>query len=179
MYHGKVMPNRGIEMLICLVSINPNVAAIILGDGEEIYVRKLKQLAKEICVAERVCFYGAIPQNELWKYVGAADVGMILAPAVSKNHLYSLPNKFFENIQSETPIICPAYPAMRQITEYYRNGMTCDPYSPSEINNCIDLLRTKPELYQCYKKNTREAKKDLCWEREKNRLRQAYKKLIG
>jgi len=179
MYHGRVMPDRGIEMLIRLVSVNPNVAAIIFGNGEAQFVRKLQQKVQELSVDGRIYFHEEVPQKELWKYVGAADVGMILAPAITRNHLYSLPNKFFENIQSETPIVCPSYPEMERIIKHYRNGLTCDPTDLAAVNHCIEQFRTDSELYQNCKRNTVRAKEELCWEKEKITLKEAYEKLLG
>ena len=179
MYHGGVMPDRGIERLIYLVSINPELAAIILGDGEEPYIKSLKKRVQKLLVSDRICFYRAVPQTELWKYVGAADLGMILASSIKRNYLYSLPNKFFENIQSETPVVCPNYPAMKQIIKHFGNGVVCNPIKLSEINHCVEQLRTNPKLYQKYKTNTKIAKEILCWENEKKILKKAYAELLG
>lgn len=179
MYHGGVIPDRGIEMLIQLVSKNTRIAAVILGNGEERFVNFLKDKVRQLSVDDRICFHEAVPQKELWKYAGAVDVGMILAPAVNRNHLYSLPNKFFENIQSETPVICPAYPLMSQMIEKYGNGLTCDPRDSLDIDSCIERLRTNPELYQICKKNAKKAKEELCWKREKEGLKDAYEGLLN
>ena len=179
MYHGGVMPDRGIERLIYLVSINPELAAVVLGNGEESYIKNLKKWAQQLLVSDRVCFCKAVPQTELWKYVGAVDLGMILASSINKNYLYSLPHKFFENIQSETPVICPDYPAMRQIIEHYGNGVTCNPMKFTEINHWVEQLRTDSKFYQKYKTNTKKAKEILCWENEKNALKKAYIGLLG
>lgn len=178
MYHGGVMPGRGIEMLIQIVFRNTNVAAIILGNGDNLYVKSLKEKVKELSLENRICFHEAVPQKELWKYVGAVDVGMILAPAISRNHLYSLPNKLFENIQSETPVICPAYPAMKKIVEQYGSGLYCDPTEISELNHCIERLRTNQKLYKRCKENAKIAKDFLCWEREKEKVKDAYEGVI-
>ena len=170
MYHGGVMSGRGIETLLELVSKNSNVCAVILGNGEEKYQKSLRMLADNLGITERVVFLPAVPIEKLWKYAGAADVGMILAPAVVKNHLYSLPNKFFENIQSETPVICPEYPAMKPIVDRYQIGLTCDPTNIESINSCVERLRTDKTFYQKCVENTRKAKQELCWEKEKKVL---------
>ena len=98
MYHGAVVPGRDIERLIELVSINKHIKAVILGNVGDSYKTYLEDRIGEYSVSDRVVFHPAVPLEDLWKYVGAADVGMILARATCKNHLFSLPNKFFENI---------------------------------------------------------------------------------
>ena len=43
MYHGLLTINRGIEKLIQLTSINPNILSVILGNGDEGYIKELKE----------------------------------------------------------------------------------------------------------------------------------------
>lgn len=178
MYHGGVMKGRGVEMLLQEVQHNPQVCAVILGNGQQDYMEQLKAMAQSLGVTDRVLFHPAVPLEELWKYAGAADVGMILAPAIVANHLYSLPNKFFENIQSETPVICPSYPAMKPIVEQYGIGLTCDPTDLEEIDRCVEKMRTDRAFYGQCKENLKKAKKDLCWEREKTILQEAYRRAM-
>ena len=178
MYHGAVTSGRGIESLIELLKMNGNIAGVILGDGEESYIERLRSKAEEDGLGARLLFYPAVKNQDLWRIVGAVDAGLILAPAISENHLYSLPNKFFENIQSETPVICPFYPAMRELVDRYGVGLTCNPEDIEEINECVERLRTDKELYGRIKKNLQEAKGQLCWEKEKGVLRKAYQEVL-
>ena len=179
MYHGGVIQGRGVEMLLQEVQRNPAVCAVVLGNGEQDYLNALKARAEALDVADRVLFHPAVPLEELWKYVGAADVGMILAPAIVANHLYSLPNKFFENIQSETPVICPCYPAMKPIVDQYGIGLTCDPASLEDIDRCVEIMRTDKTFYAQCKENLKKAKEDLCWEKEKSVLTEAYRNVMA
>ena len=178
MYHGGLMKDRGIETLIKIVSANPEICAVVLGNGAAEYQKELQDLTLEFHVMDRVFFHSAVPLEKLWEYVGAADVGMILAPATCKNHYYSLPNKFFENIQSETPVICPDYPAMSPIVSQYHIGLTCDPTDLESVNQCVEKMRTDKGFYQKCKENLKIAKKELCWENEKQQLMAAYQEIL-
>lgn len=179
MYHGAVMPGRCIESIIDLLKINLRIGAVILGDGSLEYKKKLQNYADQEKVGDRLIYHAAVANSELWKYVGAVDVGLILATASSPNMLYSLPNKFFENIQSETPVICPFYPAMKELVDRYGIGMTCDPEDIDSIHECVEKLRTDHQFYHLCKQNVRKAKRELCWEKEKNNLATAYKLYVG
>ena len=178
MYHGGITRGRGIEMLLQVTRENPYVCSVVLGNCGDNYLDELKELAEKLNVADRVLFHPAVPIDVLWKYVGAADVGMILAPATVKNHLYSLPNKFFENIQSETPVICPEYPAMKPIVDQYQFGLTCDPTDLSQVNACVEKMRTDKAFYAQCKENLKKAKEELCWEKEKTVLLEAYREAL-
>lgn len=174
MYHGAVTSGRGIEKLLEVVHCMAGVNAVILGNGTERYLNSLKKLAEEYGIAERVLFHPAVPIGELWKYVGAADIGMVTIPAVVKSYYYMLPNKFFENIQSQTPIIGSDFPEIRRLVQQYGLGLVCDPESTEEICSCVNKMIADKAFYEECKKNTRISKEELCWEKEKQTLKDAY-----
>ena len=178
MYHGCIVQNRGIETLIRVVAFNPSICAVILGNGSEGYIAGLKQMCRHLKVESRILFHQAVDIKDLWKYVGAVNVGWIVGEASSKSYYYSLPNKFFENIQSETPIICSDFPVMKPIIDKYQIGLTCNPNDINEINKCVELMRTDKEFYARCKANLKVAKCELCWENEKKILISAYRKLL-
>ena len=178
MYHGIVIPERGIETLIETLAINPHLYLVVLGNGAEEYLKKLKKLAEACNVSEKILFHDAVPYDELWKYVGAADLGMILVKAAWKSYYYMLPNKFFENVQACTPVICSDFPVIKALVDKYRVGLTCNPEKAEEINDCIEKLRLNSFFYQECKQNMKSAKYELCWEKEKLILKEAYGKIL-
>ncbi len=178
MYHGGVIPGRGVETLLEVVAKADFTCAFILGNGHEPYVQSLKSKAEALGVSDRVAFHSAVSIDELWKYVGAVDIGMVTIPAVAMSYYYMLPNKFFENIQSETPVICSNYPAIEPIVKEYNIGLTCDPTDIDAIIACIKKMNEDKSLYQTFKDNLKQAKQHLCWENEKLILINAYKELV-
>lgn len=179
MYHGGILRQRGIEVLIRVVAINPHVCAVILGNGDASYMSTLQSLAQKLGVEKRILFHPAVPISELWKYVGAVDVSVMMIRASAKSYYYALPNKFFESIQALTPIIASDFPEMKKIIEKYEIGLTCDPDDVNAINACVERMRTDKMFYNQCKENLKKAKEDLCWEKEKFILMEAYKKIIG
>lgn len=179
MYHGALLRDRGIESIIKLLTINKEVNAIILGDPHEpSYLESLKVMACNCDVADRIYFHNAVPLSDLYKYVGSADVGMIVHENLSQNHYYSLPNKLFENIQSLTPIIGPFFPEIKKIIETYEIGLTMDPSDIESINNSVEKMRCDKDFYKSCKEHLAFAKEELCWEREKEKIKEAYKLIL-
>lgn len=178
MFHGGLFETRGIENFLKAISITPKSVAIILGNGTPEYLKKINALIQELKIEKRVLLHKAVPINELYKYVAAADVGIFTPLPVSINHKYTLPNKFFENIQALNPIICSDFPEIGGITKAYNIGLTCDPENISSISNAITEMRTNHELYNTYKKNLLKAKADLSWEKERNKLINIYSTLL-
>ncbi len=179
MYHGGVVPNRGIENFLRALVDAPDVAAIVLGDGSSTYLDELKLLAKANGVGNRVLFHPAVPVDQLRHYVASADVGVMPIRAVSQNNLLSLPNKLFENIQALTPVIGSAYPELTRIIDGYRIGLTVDPESPQAIAAALRRIADDQQLYEQFKRNLRVAKDELCWEREQVVLKDRYADLLG
>ena len=179
MYHGGVSRGRGIETLLEVVKQSENTCLLILGNGEKNFMERLEQLSKSLGVSERVLFLPAVQMEQLWQYVGAADIGMVTIPAVAKSYYYMLPNKFFENIQAETPVICSDFPAISPIVKKYNIGLTCDPTDVGSICACISKLQTDKEFYMALKSNIKKAKEDLCWEKEKQVLFNAFNHFIS
>lgn len=178
MYHGGLMPDRGIEILIDTLTLNPKIYLFLLGDGREDYIAGLVKYAEKKGVDQRVSIHQAVSYDELWKYVGAADAGMIMIRDAWKSYYYMLPNKLFENIQSETPVVCSNFPVITKLVEEYQIGLTCDPKKPEEIHRCIMRLWSDKEFYGDCKGNLKTAKEELCWENEKTRLKDAYRRIL-
>jgi glycosyltransferase involved in cell wall biosynthesis len=176
MYHGYVTPKRNIETLIDAVSRNKHIAGIILGDvSPEGYMEQLKKRARDLGISNRIYFHPVVPIEELYRYVGAADVGTVFLSANYRNEYLALPNKFFENIQSMTPVITFEFPEMKKIIQQYGIGMAVAIDNEEEIDAAIEKMRTDKEFYNQCKKNLEAAKRELCWENEKQILINAFK----
>ncbi len=177
MYHGTLTTGRGIEALIRLTSINKHVCGVILGNGDEKYIERLHNMAAELNVEKRILFHPAVPITELWKYVGAVDLSLMMIQGYAKSYFYSLPNKFFESIQALTPVVASFFPEMKRLIDQYEIGLTCDPEDLDAINSCVERMRTDTGFYMRCKHNLGKAKQDLCWEKEKQVLIDAFKSI--
>ena len=177
MYHGVLMNGRGIETLLRLTAENPEICAFILGNGQPSYVETLHRLAAELGVEDRVLFHPAVKIQELWRFVGAADLSLMMIEGKAKSYYYALPNKLFESIHSLTPIVASDFPEMKRIIDHYGIGLTCDPEDLDAINACVERMRTDRDFYARCKENIGPAKEELCWEHEKQVLIRAFKEI--
>lgn len=180
MYHGFITTNRGVEQLIEVISKTENTIGIILGDGPKEYIQKMKKLTSHLKINNRVLFLPPVQLNQLVDYIGASDCGIIALQIIYKSYYHALPNKFFENIQSLTPIICNDTPAMADIIKHYNIGLTIDPPGSVEATvKAVNQLSTDKELFNKFKSNLIQAKNELCWENEKKKLRDAYLEILN
>ena len=175
MYHGAVVRGRGVEQVLEATALVPQASCVVLGDASPSYLDELRALAERLGIGRRVAFRPAVPREGLEVYVAAADVGMVTCQAVTRSYYLMLPNKFFENVQAETPIVASDFPETSRLVERYGIGLTCDPSDVSLIASCIERLLTNGALYSECKMNLKTVKKELCWEKERAVLDDAYR----
>ncbi len=178
MYHGAITNGRGIENIIKSIKNTSGVKCVILGFGENNYISNLKNMILDLGLQTKVFFHEAVPSDELWKFVGAVDTGLVMIENSCLSYYYSLPNKFFQNIQAHTPIIGSNFPEMERLVDKYKIGMVCKPEDPESLASAIVELKSDQNAYSNYKKNLILAARDLCWESEKEILKQAYSEVL-
>lgn len=178
-YHGYLIPYRGIEEIFSAMSINKAIYLVIIGDTQDShYQEKLDKMMEELNIKKRVLRYSAMPIDELKNYVAAADCGLVMNNADNPNYIYALPNKLFENIQAENPIICSDLIEIRRIVDKYNVGMLVPYGKPEEIVKAFKEIANNNKMYETFKTNVKIAKKDLCWEKEQKILKKAFYKYI-
>ena len=177
-YHGIINKMRSIEILLELLSINTNLSLVLIGSIQDNYKQELINYARGRGVIDRILFHEAVPIYELGNYINAADLGIFVFKVFYKNLYYSLPNKFFEIIQSEKPLICSNFPELRKIVSEYDIGLLADSDNVDNINLLVEKIRTNTILYNKLTNNVIAAKKVYCWENEKFKLKDAFEKIV-
>ena len=64
-----------------------------------------ERLAKDLNVSERVHFCGVVPYRELHQWTCSADIGIVFIEPISFSYKLALPNKLFEYLYCEKPVI--------------------------------------------------------------------------
>ena len=168
LYQGVLNPGRGIKPMIKALHLLENVDLIIIGYGKVEVA--LQQFVKDELLESRVHFLGRIPHEELPNYTKLATIGMVLEEPLGLSFEYSLPNKLFDYIHAELPIICGNLPEIKNIVETHKVGVVVENYEPKSIAKEIQNLLENKELYQQIKLNQQKAKNEFCWEKEQQIL---------
>lgn len=180
MFHGNHGFGSGLEYLIDALARFPDLGLVLLGKKTDAkYYADLVEQAARLGVSDRVLALDAAPFAELRNYVGAVDLEMMVGKPPVKSYYFALPNKMFEAIQGETPIITSDRPEMSRIVREYGVGLICEPGNVDDLCRCIEKMRTDKAFYAQCKENLLRAKDELCWEREKNVLKDAFVRCIG
>lgn len=174
LYQGVMQKGRGLFQLIeSMEYLSDKYQLLMVGDGP--LKQELESVAMEKCL--NVHFTGLIPLDDLSSYTKLADLGIILFENESKNNFYASPNKLFEYIHANVPILAPDYPFIRQIITKYEIGALIDEITPKNVAYSISSIFENQGKYNSMKYNTHLAKKDLNWEIEMEKLVDLYENI--
>lgn len=173
LYQGVLNPGRGIKPMIKALHLLENVDLIIIGYGK--VEAELQRFVKTELLESRVHFLGRIPHDELPNYTKMATIGMVLEEPLGLSFEYALPNKLFDYIHAELPIISGPLTEISKVVKGYKVGVEITDYAPVTIANSVRNLIEDSVLYREIKENQQKAKKDFCWEIEQQLLAKYFK----
>ena len=171
LYHGQVLPDRGLEALIDSVPHwrEPHQLTI-RGDGSASYLKRLKHQAAASNGAVSVTFEPAVKPDKVMSIAAAtADVGVHFTPLGTAQRHFSLPNKLFEYIGAGLAVAVSPGVDLKRIVEGHGVGVVSPDASAAAIAETINGLTR--EGVAAFKAQARVAAKTLCWEIEQTTLR--------
>jgi glycosyltransferase involved in cell wall biosynthesis len=173
LYQGSVNRGRGVDLAIKAVKLIENAVFVVIGDGD--VLEEMKEIVKELQLANKVVFTGRIPFWELHQYTIQADVGLVLEENLGLNYYYSLSNKLFDYIQARVPVLGSPFPEIMNIIENYGVGLIADSHEIAEIAGKINCMLYDSESRITWKNNLNIAAGELCWEKEEKVLLELIK----
>jgi glycosyltransferase involved in cell wall biosynthesis len=177
LYHGLVVQDRGLEECVRSVAfLRPEFRLLFRGPGTADYIDRLKAIARECGVADRVEFAQPVKMTDLIRAAASADIGISTPPRTSKHNLYALPNKFFEYVQAGLALCVCDIPDYAKLVREYDLGVLIKEVTPAAIAEALNSF-TRESLNE-YKKRSIEAAGVLNWETERNRLIDSYTKAL-
>lgn len=168
LYQGVLLKGRGMEKVFAVLNELPDYVFLIVGGGE--FAEYYKSLADHMKLREQVFFIGKLTQDELPKITSSANVGVSLIENLSTSYYYALPNKLFEYIMAEIPVIVSNLPQMKEIVEKYDVGFVIDIDNKVDLISALKELSDDSSLYKSKKQNCHIASHELNWEKEVNGL---------
>ena len=172
-YQGAINIGRGLEVMIEVMKHLENIKFIIVGTGD-IY----KQLQKKVTienVTDKITFLGKITPKELQKITPTADLGISLEEDLGLNYRYALPNKLFDYLHANIPVLVSDLPEMKRLVLAYKIGEIATSREPKKLAEQIQkILHTGKEKY---KNSIQKAQKELQWQHEEKILLSVFNKL--
>ena len=168
LYQGVILKGRGIEKIFDILPEMSELVFVLIGGGE--FENYYKNLAVELNVIDQVFFVGKFSQEDLPKLTPSADVGISLIENISKSYYYALPNKLFEYIMAEVPVVVSNLPQMKEIVDKFNVGFAVDPENKDELITALKNLTSDELQYKKFQQNCKKASEELNWENEAGNL---------
>ncbi|MFY0629969.1 MAG: glycosyltransferase [Flavobacteriaceae bacterium] len=168
LYQGSVNIGRGLDLMIDTMFLLDKYLLYIIGDGD--ISQNLKEYVSTHSLEKKVIFLGKKTPRELSSLTPNASIGISLEEDLGLNYRYALPNKVFDYIQANVPIITSDLPEMKAIVEKYEVGEILTKRTPEELASLIKSISKKT-----YTSQLNLAKKELNWGNEKEQLIQVFK----
>jgi glycosyltransferase involved in cell wall biosynthesis len=170
LYQGSVNIGRGIELMIDTMALLDEYLFIVIGDGD--ILEQLKEKVSNLSLHDKVKFIGKKTPEELKELTPNATIGMSLEEDLGLNYRYALPNKIFDYLHANVPVIVADLPEMRSLIKKHLIGEIL-----SERTHKI-LAKTIINMTSIsYEKELKTAKKELNWSKEKEKLISIFSKL--
>lgn len=165
--------DRGLEEALEAISGMPDWRLLLVGSGDAIPALKLKVQDKGW--SDKVIFIGRVPYTTLLQYTRCADVGLSLDKDTNINYRFSLPNKLFDYLHCDVPVVTSKVREVAKIVEEFGIGLTVNPEDIDALRNSIMAVVASKKPYCAA---IEKAQKSLTWEKEQVPLRAFYAQFL-
>ena len=169
LYQGGLSKGRGIEILLDTFKKAESIDSVIvfMGSGP------LERLVKEASTAyDNIYFHKAVAPNRLLEYTNSADFGILFYENSCLNHYYCSPNKMFEYLMADLPVIVSNLYEMKRLVENNSIGVIAQENTPNGLKEAIEKAKklNREEL----QKNIQRVKAIYNWEEQEKVLLNLY-----
>jgi glycosyltransferase involved in cell wall biosynthesis len=175
LHQGAVAEGRGGGNLVRAVASIDSAHLLFLGAAGA-FADGLRELGRGAGLDGRLHFYPPVPLSDLLSYTSQADVGVSLLEDTCENHRLALPNKLFEYLAADLPVVVSDLPEMRRLVTERGVGWVTDPGDPADIARVLaEALAERDD--DALHERISAAATELNWPHERSRLTDLYAKL--
>jgi glycosyltransferase involved in cell wall biosynthesis len=162
--------NRGAEEAVLMMQYLPeDFNLYFIGTGTVLPI--LQQMVEKRNLQNKVTFVGPLPYQEMMQYTRQSYLGLIFEKIdCSGEHLYALPNRFFDYLHAAIPVLSSRAVEIETIVNGYNVGAFISDLDPQEIALKIMEISNDPATYDMWKMNTKRAAEQLNWQHEEKIL---------
>lgn len=165
LYQGSITKGRGLELLLNSIPfIEKRCKLILLGDGP--LKKDLSIIVDSNCLNERVKFINKVSIEVLSSYTKGADIGINLLESINLSKKLASPNKLFEYIHAEIPIICSYSPENNLVFDKYKVGLQCNNEIESIVDKIHELINLDKEEKKIIKRDLIKSKEEFCYDNQ-------------
>jgi glycosyltransferase involved in cell wall biosynthesis len=172
LFVGRLIERKGVVHLLRafreLAATDGSARLTIVGDGPE--RPRLERLSRELLIADRVEFRGAVPPAELPSIYQRATV--FVMPALQEG----MSNAVLEAMASGLPIVITPTGGSEAI---HGNGIVVPPGEPAAIRDALAAYRENPELARRHGVESRALAERMSWEAVSRAVVDLYRRMLA
>ena len=170
-YQGSLNKDRGIILMIdAMKYVNANL--FFLGSGD--LVKEYKENVVKKGLQNKIFFIGRVPFQKLINITKEFDLGLSFEEDTCLAYRFSLPNKIFDYIHAEIPVLASNLPDISKLISENNIGEVLGSRDPKKTAFQITEMLAKKDYYSIYLKK---AKNKFCWEQEESKITRLFNHL--
>jgi D-inositol-3-phosphate glycosyltransferase len=178
LFVGRIEPLKGVDILINaagIVASDTDCSVLIVGgdEGSKTQVTRLRQLARQRGIEQRIAFVGAVDHEQLPLYYNAADV------CVVPSHYESFGLVAVEAMASGVPVVASRVGGLMGTVKDGETGYLIPWLCPEPFAERIELLLDNEPLRRNLGEAGREAVKRYRWENVAGAVLDVYNELMS
>jgi glycosyltransferase involved in cell wall biosynthesis len=159
-------PDRGGIEAVEAMALLDGAHLFVIGSGRDFLT--IKEKAR--LIPSKVTVLDKMPYAQLMRYTAGADCGLSLDKPLHLNYTLSLPNKVFDYIHAEIPVVVSPLPELVKLVSKYEVGLIAEAVTPQALANAMrEMMQSKRTAE--WKANCRKARTELNWEIESSTIR--------
>ena len=167
--------DRGAEELIEAMQFIENAVLYIIGSGD--VFPQLQELVKKYSLTQEVFILNKMPYEQLMEYTKIADLGLSLDKGTNPNYENALPNKVFDYIQAEVPLLVSNRKVVSALVKENNIGAIISEVNPKSIAKTINQVLSNEKQLSEWKTKLTIASNTYSWENEENNLKKIYDRI--
>jgi glycosyltransferase involved in cell wall biosynthesis len=184
LYLGGLKRNRGTTLMLdafkCVLEVVPQAKLILVGPFAPVSLEaEMRSSIAMRLMSNSVTITGAVPFDQVDKYLAQASIGWIPFPPVPK-YQKNIPTKLFEYMAYSIPVVSSDLYPVRIFIENNQTGLLVPADDPSAHAKAIITLLTNPSFASSLGKNgQKKASEQYRWSVMEKRLHSFYADLLN
>ncbi|MCX2717085.1 capsular biosynthesis protein [Helicobacter sp. MIT 21-1697] len=146
LYHGALNRNRDIDKVIeiCQYLDKRFCIDFIFTGGTQSYRKKIQsRIAQLQSEGNAVRILPPVELTQIVPFGNAYDIGLLYIPVHNHNLLATIPNKFFEYIQSRLAVLMPPLQQLQGFGDTYKNFIVAKDFAIKSLADSLNVLSSE------------------------------------